>query len=113
MKGSLLMKIRAFHRYGRIRMKMRESEKETLGVLPASKYLFLEDLSISELILTDSTLLKNSFNKLIFRAMDLGISKEKIEILVAAGDVIDNIIDDLKYLMDSDKRGLREAREQL
>lgn len=95
MKGSLSMKIRAFHRHGRIRMKTKEIEKEVLELLPANKYLFLKDLSISESLLLDLTFLKNGLNKFIFRAIDLGRLQNEIKTLISAGDIIDNISDQL------------------
>lgn len=93
-------------------MKIKE-KKEVLELLPANKYLFLNDLSISESYQSSLKSLKNSINLLIFKAMDLKISQEKIEILVAAGDVIDNIIDELNHQMAYDKMGLIEVGEQL
>lgn len=93
-------------------MKIKEKE-EVLELLPANKYLFLNDLSISESYQSSLKSLKNTINKLIFIAMDLKIPQEKIEILVAAGDVIDNIIDELNHQVAYDKMGLREVGEQL
>ena len=93
-------------------MKIKE-KKEVLELLPANKYLFLNDLSISESYQSSLKSLKNTINKLIFIAMDLKIPQEKIEILVAAGDIIDNIIDELNHQIAYVKRGLRELGEQL
>lgn len=93
-------------------MKIKE-KKEVLELLPANKYLFLNDLSISESYQSSLKSLKNTINKLIFKAMDLKLPQEKIEILVATGDVIDNIIDELNHQMAYDKMGLIEVGERL
>lgn len=85
-------------------MEPKVKEKEVLGLLPTSKYGALNDLNISKSYQSGPNSLKNSLNKFILKAMDLEIPKEKIEILVAAGDIIDNI---------SDEIGLREMGEQL
>ncbi|WP_308572161.1 hypothetical protein [uncultured Methanobacterium sp.] len=94
-------------------METKEKEKEVSELLPTSKYGALNDLNISESYQSSLNSLKNSINILIFKAMDLKIPKEKIEILVAAGDVIDNIIDVLNHQIAYDKMGLREVGEQL
>lgn len=76
-------------------MKIKESEKETLGVLPVDKYLFLEDLNFSDKPPLNSKLIKNNINCAIFNAIDLGRPESEIETLVNAGDIIDSISNQL------------------
>lgn len=71
-------------------MKVKEGNKEVFGVLPTSKYMFLEDLNLSE-----NSNLKNGINSAILKAMEIGRPKYEIKTLIDAGDIIDSISNQL------------------
>lgn len=65
--------------------------------LPINKDWTLDNLNLSgKKPKMDWTLLKNTINKIIFLGIQLNRPKHEIETLIKAGDLIDNIMDEIE-----------------